>query len=133
MAKNRIKQTKRVKVSRGFYRDQFKCKCGCGFDTVDYNLIVVLQKLTDKIGIPVEIFEGCTCPNRQKTGPFKEHGMLIGRGVVISVPAAPSNNIKDPMNNKDIGKTLDSLFGDVIYYYPIEKSDVLVYVSVENV
>jgi hypothetical protein len=133
MAKNRSKPNKRVKLSRGFYRDQFTCKCGCGFNTVDYNLIVVLQELVDKIGRPVEIYEGDMCPKRVKDTNTKGTAQSVGKGAVIFVPPAPANNLKDPMNNKDIGSTLDKMFGDIITYYPIEKSDTMLFVSVETV
>ena len=133
MAKNRSKPSKRTRLSRGFYRDQFNCKCGCGFNTVDYNLIVILQKLTDTIGRPVEIYEGDMCPKRVKDTHTKATSQSVGKGAVIFVPAAPANNLKDPMNNKDIGSTLDKLFGDIITYYPIDKSDTMLFISVETV
>ena len=30
-------------LTRNFSRNEFKCKCECGFDTVDYELVTILQ------------------------------------------------------------------------------------------
>lgn len=31
-------------LTRNFSRHEFECECGCGFDTVDYGLITILQE-----------------------------------------------------------------------------------------
>lgn len=35
------------KLSKNFSRHEFECECGCGFDTVDYGLIDMLQDSVD--------------------------------------------------------------------------------------
>ena len=42
-------------------RGEFACKCGCGFDTVDYELILVVQRIRDYMETPVTINSGCRC------------------------------------------------------------------------
>ena len=49
------------KLSKNFSRSEFACKCGCGFDDVDPNLILALQKLRDWWRLPVTINSGCRC------------------------------------------------------------------------
>jgi uncharacterized protein YcbK (DUF882 family) len=48
-------------LSKNFSRTEFACKCGCGFDTVDAELLTVLQDLRDWISVPVIINSGCRC------------------------------------------------------------------------
>jgi len=49
-------------LSKNFSRSEFACKCGCGFNTVDSELIRILQSFRDKIGEPITISSGCRCP-----------------------------------------------------------------------
>ena len=48
-------------VSNNFSRHEFGCKCGCGFDAVDFELRDVVQKVRDYYGKPVTINSGCRC------------------------------------------------------------------------
>lgn len=52
-----------------FNRDEFACKCGCGFDTVDVQLLGVLTWLREYFGEPVTITSGCRC---------EEHNANVG-------------------------------------------------------
>lgn len=47
-------------ISKHFARSEFACRCGCGFDTVDIELITVLEDVREKFQTPVII----TGPNR---------------------------------------------------------------------
>ena len=47
--------------SNNFKREEFACKCGCGFDTVDYELIMVLEYIREHFDRPVVIRSGCRC------------------------------------------------------------------------
>ena len=57
-------------LSRNFSRYEFACKCGCGFDFVDAELIKVLEQVRfhfDKS--PITITSGCRCEtHNQKVG-----------------------------------------------------------------
>lgn len=48
-------------ISKNFSRNEFSCRCGCGFDTVDAELLWVLQQIRDHYGKPVVITSGCRC------------------------------------------------------------------------
>jgi uncharacterized protein YcbK (DUF882 family) len=48
-------------LSTHFSRREFACKCGCGFDTVDHELIEVLEDLREFLNAPVMIASGCRC------------------------------------------------------------------------
>ena len=46
---------------KGFSRDEFSCKCKCGFDTVDVETLFVLEELKRWLGKRVYITSGCRC------------------------------------------------------------------------
>ena len=50
----------RVKLSPNFYRDEFQCSC-CDLDTVDAELIYVLQDVRDFFDKPITINSACRC------------------------------------------------------------------------
>jgi len=74
------------KISKNFRRSEFACKCGCGFDTVDVELLRILQKVHDHFKTTVKINSGCRCieHNRREGGlPGSRH--LIGKAADIYV------------------------------------------------
>ena len=49
-------------LSEHFSRQEFACKCGCGFDTVDYQLVKVLEYIRFICGEKnLFINSGCRC------------------------------------------------------------------------
>lgn len=50
-----------ARVSKDFDRNEFACRCGCGYDTVDVDTVAVLQRLRDFYGSKVTITSGCRC------------------------------------------------------------------------
>ena len=70
-------------------RHEFACKCGCGFDTVDYELVIVLQETVDHYkekypekNIWIKINSGCRCKkhNTSVTGnPESKSQHLYGK------------------------------------------------------
>lgn len=57
------------KVSENFSRHEFACKCGCGFSTVDIELVRVLEAVRARFNQPVTINSACRC---------NEHNESIG-------------------------------------------------------
>lgn len=50
------------KVSQHFRRSEFACTCGCGFKSVDVELVEKLEKIRDHFGgKPVKITSACRC------------------------------------------------------------------------
>ena len=47
--------------SKYFSRSEFACKCGCGFDTVDAELLTVLDVVRENFAAPVYITSACRC------------------------------------------------------------------------
>lgn len=54
------------KVSTNFSRKEFACKCGCGFSTVDVELISVIQDVRTHFEEPTIINSGCRCEYHNK-------------------------------------------------------------------
>lgn len=52
-----------------FNRSEFACKCGCGFDTVDCELLKILTNVRLHFNKPTIITSGCRC---------KSHNLKIG-------------------------------------------------------
>ena len=50
------------KISPNFYRHEFACKCGCGFNTVDVELLTLCETVRQINGHkPIEPNCGCRC------------------------------------------------------------------------
>jgi uncharacterized protein YcbK (DUF882 family) len=61
-----------VKISQHFAREEFACRCGCGLDTVDVQLVSVLEQIRNHFGVPVSVTSGARC---------KEHNTAVGGSV----------------------------------------------------
>ena len=48
-------------LTKNLSRHEFACKCGCGMDQIDYELIVVIQDACDYFEKPVTINSGNRC------------------------------------------------------------------------
>jgi uncharacterized protein YcbK (DUF882 family) len=61
---------KQGQLSQHFNRSEFACKCGCGFNTVDAELICCLEFIRDGLpGSRIVITSGCRC---------SEHNAKVG-------------------------------------------------------
>lgn len=52
--------------SQNFKRSEFACRCGCGFDAVDVELLEVLEDLRQNFGRPVIINSACRCESHNR-------------------------------------------------------------------
>lgn len=69
-----------------FSREEFACRCGCGFDTVDAELLEVLKQVRVHFNAVVRITSGCRCKERnhgEGGSPKSQH--LYGRAADIQV------------------------------------------------
>ncbi len=61
-------------VSNNFSRYEFSCPCGCGFDTVDVELLEVAQRMRDHWDCRVDITpSGGACRCAQYNGSIEGH------------------------------------------------------------
>jgi uncharacterized protein YcbK (DUF882 family) len=87
-----------------FTRSEFACKCGCGFDTVDFELVRTLEYIREHFDAPVIITSGCRCPT-WNTGcdgrPNSYH--LQGRAADIKVLTVNASDVQDLADNMEVG------------------------------
>jgi len=48
-------------ITKHFKRDEFACKCGCGFDAVDIEIVEKLEEIREYYSTPIIITSGCRC------------------------------------------------------------------------
>ncbi|EAW5910815.1 serine/threonine protein kinase [Salmonella enterica] len=53
-------------ISKYFKRKEFSCRCGCGQDTVDAELLAILEDVREHFGKPVIINSANRCPTHNK-------------------------------------------------------------------
>ena len=72
-------------ISKNFNRREFKCSC-CNFQTVDIELIMVLETVRAKFKSPITITSGCRCEsyNEKIGGSYgSKHKQGIAADIVI--------------------------------------------------
>lgn len=71
-------------ISANFNRSEFECKCGeCGMDTVDVELLALLQDIRNKFG-PLKVTSAHRCVDYNKAIGGKENSYhLYGRAADI--------------------------------------------------
>ena len=86
-----------MKLSANFSRYEFKCKCGeCDFDTVDIELVKVLQHLRDHFKSPIKITSGNRCfSHNEKEGGAKNSYHIRGRAADIQIKGVPPNEVQN--------------------------------------
>ena len=76
-----------MELSDNFSREEFKCKCGnCNFDTVDYELVVVLEAMRNHFEQPITINSACRCARHNASvggAPGSKHLYGIAADVVV--------------------------------------------------
>ena len=83
-------------LSAHFSRHEFECSCGCGFDTVDTELLTIVEVIRDHFDASVTVSSGCRCllqneaANGSKNSKHKE-----GRAADIDVDNVPPSEVQD--------------------------------------
>lgn len=75
------------KLSEHFSRSEFECPCGCGFDTVDVELLDLCEHVRILNGnIPLHVNSGCRCPkHNHEVGGTKHSQHKLGRAADLRV------------------------------------------------
>ena len=71
-----------------FSRAEFACKCGCGWDTVDHELLEKLEVLRGRFDRPITINSGCRCRDYNSSpaiGSTDSSQHVLGRAVDIVI------------------------------------------------
>lgn len=92
-----------MKISRNFSRSEFACKCGCGFDTVDAELVDYLQAIRDNFDRPVRITSGARCEaHNLDIGGAASSQHLIGRAADFVVDHVPPGVVQEFCEGMDV-------------------------------
>ena len=70
--------------SKYFRQEDFACRCGCGFDTIDEGLVGILDNLRLSLDAPIIVTSGCRCKyQNKKIGGTEDSAHLKGKAVDI--------------------------------------------------
>lgn len=108
-------------LTKNLSRHEFACKCGCGFDTVDYKLAEILQKTADHFlnrkldmnisGISITINSGCRCPSHNKAvGGSENSRHMEGNAADFKIKYRMKDGTKKQINPARIASYLDKRF-----------------------
>jgi len=87
-----------------FSRVEFECRCGCGADTVDYELMEGLMMLRRYLSRAIRIHSAMRCPNHNHSvGSNSRSQHLLGKAADFSV---------DTVEPAEIADYLESLYPD---------------------
>ena len=73
-------------LSRHFSRSEIACKCGCGLDAFDIELIKILELIRYHFNVPVIINSGCRCEKHNKNiggSPKSQHLLCKAADIVV--------------------------------------------------
>lgn len=91
-----------MNVSANFTRSEFKCNCSnCDFDTVDVELVNVLQDVRDHFGKSVTVTSGNRCVEYNKrVGGADNSYHVRGRAADIQVANTTPNEVYNYLQSK---------------------------------
>ena len=73
-------------LAEHFSRGEFACTCGCGFNTVDAELLTILVKIREHFGKKMTITSACRCRSRNKViGGAPSSWHIKGRAADVKV------------------------------------------------
>jgi len=85
-----------TKISKNFFRHEFECNCGCGFDVVDVELVGLLERIRGHFKSPLTISSGARCLSwNQSVGGSLNSQHLLGKAADISVKGVSEQEVAD--------------------------------------
>lgn len=82
-------------LSPNFNRSEFRCQCGCGLDSVDYETLMVLEDVRGHFGTQVKITSAHRCPSHNAAvGGSAKSQHLYARAVDIQVAGEPASSVQ---------------------------------------
>ena len=106
-----------MKLNKYFSRSEFSCKCGCGFETVDIELLRVLTVVREHFNAPVTINSACRCVKHNKSvGGAKGSKHLLGIAADIVVKGVAPEEVYRFLNNYAGNKYGLGLYGSFNHF-----------------
>ena len=85
-----------MNISPHFARSEFACRCGCGFDTVDVDLLRVLEALREHFEKPVRLTSAARCRLHNKAIGGSDFSMhLWGKAADVVVDDVTPGQVYD--------------------------------------
>lgn len=76
-----------VMLEPHFDSSEFACKCGCGYDDIDRNLVHKLENLRTWVNQPLIISSGCRCPSHNaEVGGVWNSQHVYGKAADVLLP-----------------------------------------------
>lgn len=83
-------------LSPHFDRAEFACKCGCGFDSIDMELVNVLEDVRQQFERPIRVNSGCRCKtHNESVGGVVKSWHLYGKAADIVVQGVYPDYVAD--------------------------------------
>ena len=76
-------------MAKYFKISEFDCKCGCGKNNIDDELVKKLDRVREKAGIPIVVSSGCRCEKHNKEEGGKENSAHLS-GLAVDMKAISS-------------------------------------------
>lgn len=87
-----------------FKREEFECDCGCGFNTVDFELFRHLEYIRKYFNAPVVVTSGCRCAaHNAAVGGSQNSQHLYGRAADIIVSMVPAELVAELAEEMGLG------------------------------
>ena len=90
-------------LSEHFDRAEFQCECGCGFDTVDTDLLRILEVIRQHFDRPIRVSSGCRCAAHNAGIGSDNSQHLYGRAADIVVDGIDPSLVYELADNMGIG------------------------------
>ena len=91
-------------LSNNFSRAEFACKCGCGYDTVDYELILKLEQIREHFDRPITINSGCRCRAHNSAVDGSDNSLhLVGRAADLVVDGIDPQLVAELTEQMELG------------------------------
>jgi len=91
-------------IWKNFKRKEFACGCSCGLDTVDAQLLDILQETREYFKAPLHIFSGIRCPaHNAKIGGTVTSQHLLGKAADIGVEMISPDSVANYLEDRFAG------------------------------
>lgn len=92
-------------ISKNFKREEFECGCGCGKNTVDAELLTVLERMRTYFNAPIVINSGNRCERfNKKIGGRPNSFHLYSKAADIKVKGVSARDVQVYLRNKYKGR-----------------------------
>lgn len=90
-------------VSTHFQRHEIACKCGCGFDSMDVETLILADEVRDFVDRPTTCSSGCRCVKHnkdEKGGDYSQHLLARAMDLEVDNPEAVYDYLCNEYPNK---------------------------------